>query len=189
MIYQPASLAAPGHCLPRTLPSNRVIVGEIDHRPSARCARLTELLQAAGLHAQASSAIRAEQWAKLQLNMIWNPLCALTLAGPRYFIDLPGGLEFVRTLMEEARSVAAAVGVELAVDLDAELRRIAGNYTMMPSMAQDAQAGRPIEWGGILGAVLEIADLAGLAIPCFRTVALTAGALDARLRAATAQPA
>lgn len=182
VIYQPVTQLAPGHCHAGVLPSNRILIGEIDDAERERGALLVDVLRHAGLTSETTRDIRTAIWRKLQLNMVWNPLCALTHAAPMHFFDFPGGGDLARALMEEGQRVAAAVGVSLPVDVEGERQRVAGNYRFVPSMAQDARAGRPLEWAAILGAVLEIAELTGTPMPTFRTVALCAGVLDARLR-------
>lgn len=83
----------------------------------------------------------------------------------------------------EAAAVAASVGVPADPSADAELRRIQGNFTQLPSMLQDVRAGRAIERQAILGAVIEIAQITGVAVPTLKNIAACVEVLDQRIQA------
>ena len=88
----------------------------------------------------------------------------------------------VRTMMSEGAAVAAALGVKVEADPERELFRVRGNFSQFPSMLQDVRAGRPLEIDAILGAVIEIAAITGVAVPTLANVAACVTLLDQRIR-------
>ena len=107
---------------------------------------------------------------KILGNVAFNPISALTratLAGMAR--DLPVNA-VVRSIMAEAEAVAAKLGLELPISID---QRIAGAEKVgehKTSMLQDLEAGRPLELEAIVGAVVELGDRLGVAMPHTRTV-------------------
>jgi 2-dehydropantoate 2-reductase len=67
--------------------------------------------------------------------------------------------------MEEARVVASSLGVTLQVSIEQRLAAAAKVGEHKTSMLQDLEAGRPLELEPILGAVVEIGRLNGVATP------------------------
>jgi 2-dehydropantoate 2-reductase len=73
-------------------------------------------------------------------------------------------------MMLEGQAVAEALGVRFAIDVD---KRIAGGAEVgahKTSMLQDLERGRPMEIEALLGVVVELAELVGVAVPTCRTV-------------------
>jgi 2-dehydropantoate 2-reductase len=77
-------------------------------------------------------------------------------------------------MMREAQVVAEALAVKFGVELE---RRIDGALEVgahKTSMLQDLERGRPIEIDALLGAVVELGELTGTAMPmCCAILALT----------------
>jgi len=67
--------------------------------------------------------------------------------------------------MTEAQEVAEALGVKFAITLEKRLDGAAEVGEHKTSMLQDLEAGRPLELEPILGAVVEISRLTGVATP------------------------
>ena len=126
--------------------------------------------------------IRLAKWGKLISNLVWNPLCAITQSTSGHIVALAGGADLVRQLMREGEAVARAAGVPLTADIDGEFVRAHGNFSQQPSMMQDIRAGRPMEIDAILNAVIEMADLTGVAVPALRNIAACVSLLDQRVR-------
>ncbi len=182
VIYKPVTGKAPGHLfLPKT-ELDSLILGELDNRLSERTQRIATFLTAACMPTEVTADIRAAKWGKLLLNVLWNPLCTLTQSAPGRIAATAGGAELVRQLSRESAAVAASIGVVSELEVEAELRRVAGNFAQTPSMLQDLRAGRPLEWDAILNVIIEIAGLTGVAVPALRNVAACIGLLDQRVR-------
>lgn len=147
----------------------RLAIGEIDHRRSERVERLGAALESAGLIVQVSDALRTPLWSKIANNLASNPLSVVTGATLGAIYGDPLLAPTTRQLLEEARSVAAAHGVEL--DVDALLAIGAGMGEAKTSMLQDYEKGRPLELGAIADAVIELAALKGIDLPATRTIA------------------
>jgi 2-dehydropantoate 2-reductase len=86
----------------------------------------------------------------------------------------------VRDLMAEVEAVATRLGIELPISID---QRIAGAEKVgahKTSMLQDYEAGRPMELEAVVGAVVELGERLGIAMPSTRTVYACAKLLDAK---------
>ena len=182
VIYKPVMVTAPGQLFIPPFKAERLIIGELDNRVSARARDIAALVDNAGLRCEVTDDIRLAKWAKLISNLVWNPLCALTQSTSGHIAALPGGAELVRQLMREGEAVARAAGVPLTADIDGELARVHGNFSQQPSMMQDIRAGRAMEIDAILNAVIEMADLTGVAVPALRNIAACVSLLDQRVR-------
>jgi len=72
--------------------------------------------------------------------------------------------------MQEVEAVSHKLGMQLPVSID---QRMAGAEKVgehKTSMLQDLEAGRPMELEALLGAVVELGERVGLAMPYARTV-------------------
>ena len=186
VIHKPVTVTAPGRLVVPDVKADKLVVGELDGRRSARLERIAALVGLSGLPVEITADIRKAKWDKLLVNLVWNPLSALTRSAPGAIAACPPAVAMARAMMAEGLAVASSVGVQLDFDADAELKRVAGNFTQQPSMLQDVQAGRPLEWQAILGAVIEVAGLTGVAVPTLKNIAACLDVLDQGLRRAAA---
>jgi 2-dehydropantoate 2-reductase len=162
-VHLSASSPAPGEVSWRS--GNGLIIGELDGAPSPRLDALASVLGAAGFDVTVSSRIRDDVWYKLWGNLTLNPICALTGAstGPAMADDLVRGL--ISAAMGEARTIGERIGCPIAQtpeDRHAVTRKL-GDF--VPSMLQDARAGRPLELDALTGAVRELGELTGVPTP------------------------
>jgi len=163
ILYPAAEIAAPGviaHAF-----GDRFSLGEPDGTRSERADRLSRLLIAAGLKAPVRPRIRDELWVKLWGNMAFNPISALTGATLDLITGEPGTRALTRALMLEGQTVAEALGIRFAIDVD---KRIAGGAEVgrhKTSMLQDLELGRPLEIEALLGAVVEVAAWVDMPTP------------------------
>jgi len=162
-VHLSASSPAPGEVSWRS--GNGLIIGEPDGRHSARVDALAGVLRAAGFDITVSARIREDVWYKLWGNLTLNPICALTGAstGPALDDDLVRGL--VSAAMLEARTIGMRIGCPIEQtpeDRHAVTRKL-GDF--VPSMLQDARAGRPLELDALTGAVRELGALTGVPTP------------------------
>jgi 2-dehydropantoate 2-reductase len=152
------------------LEGNRFTLGEPDGSKSERVLAISSMLVRAGLKAPVQTRIRNEIWLKVLGNATLNPVSALTGATLVDIITSPTSRELARTLMEEVDAVARAMGAEVAVSIDKRMEGAAAVGAHKTSMLQDLEAGRPLEVDALLGAVVELADGAGVAVPSLRVV-------------------
>src|ERR1700674_2529127 len=166
--YPAARVIEPG--VIEHLEGNRFTVGEPDGSRSERVLSLSSMLVKAGLKAPVQTRIRNEIWLKVLGNATLNPVSALTRATLVEMVTSPISRELVRTLMEEVDSVARAMGVEVAVSVEKRMDGAGATGAHKTSMLQDLEAGRPLEVDALVGAVVELADGAGVPVPSLRVV-------------------
>jgi len=162
-VHLSASSPAPGEVSLRS--GNGLIMGELDGSSTPRLDALAGVLRGAGLDVTVSRRIRDDVWYKLWGNLTLNPICALTNAstGPALDNDLVRGL--ISAAMLEAREIGARIGCPIEqtpADRHAVTRKL-GDF--VPSMLQDARAGRPLELDALTGAVRELGALTGVPTP------------------------
>lgn len=127
-------------------------------------------LAAAGIEARETADIRSEIWFKLWGNLSFNPLSALTGATLGELADDPGARHVLGRMMEEAERIANAYGVTFPMDVNSrigEARRVGAHKS---SMLQDLEGKRTPELAALLGAVLEMAEMAGVKAPTLQMI-------------------
>jgi len=163
---------------------NRISFGEPDGTRSDRCRQIAEALIAAGFRCPITARFRHEIWVKLLGNVAFNPISALTGATLAEMVQHPDVSRLIRTVMEETEAVAAQLGIELPISIE---QRMAGAEKVgahKTSMLQDLEAGRPLELEAVVGAVVELADRLGVAVPTTRAMYAAAKLLDEKRRGA-----
>lgn len=168
VVYPAAEVSEPG-VVTHTY-GDRFTLGEPDGSRSPRIEALSKALIAAGLTAPVRPRIRDEIWVKLWGNLAFNPLSALTMATLDRITGDPALRAVCRAMMLEAKSVAEALGVRFGIDVD---KRIEGGSEVgehKTSMLQDLERGRPMEIDALLGAVVELGEMVGQAMPTCATV-------------------
>lgn len=184
VVHLAAEVRAPG--IVHHTSGRRLILGEPRGGSTPRLAGVAALLTQAGFEVEATNDIRLAVWTKLVGNLSFNPVAALTGYRMDQLCADAGVMEVIRAAMLEAMAVAEHYGVKVAMTPEAriELARQLGAARI--SMMQDLEAGRQLELGPIVEAVMELAQDADLAMPVTRHVhALT----RARARSAgIAQP-
>jgi 2-dehydropantoate 2-reductase len=168
VVYPAGELVAPG--VVRHVEGDRFPVGELDGGASARVQRVSAALVNAGLKSPVLDDIRSEIWLKLWGNMSFNPISALTHATLVDICDEPATRALAEHMMREAAAIAGKLGVTFRVTID---KRIAGAAKVgkhKTSTLQDIEAGRAIEIDALIGSVLELGQLTGVATPAIEAV-------------------
>jgi 2-dehydropantoate 2-reductase len=166
--YPAARVVEPG--VIEHLEGNRFTLGEPDGSRSERVQAISSMLVKAGLKAPVQTRIRNEIWLKLLGNATLNPLSALTRASLADIVTSPVTSDLVRTLMEEVAAVATALGAEVPLTIEKRMAGAAATGGHKTSMLQDLEAGRPLEVDALVGAVVELADGAGVQVPTLRVL-------------------
>lgn len=184
VVHSGNEMVAPG--LIRHSGSNFWPVGEPDGSHSARLERTVDLMQAAGLRAEASTEIRRHIFAKLLRNAAFNSICALTGLPLEWLSQTPSVKALTLAVMEEVVAIAAAQGF----DIRAEAREYgqlkepppgsAPALGQKPSMLQDALLGRPMEVDAIVGQLCEFATESNVPCPALGTMLPLLRGLGAR---------
>lgn len=162
-VHLSASSPAPGTVAWHS--GHGLIIGELDGAATTRLAALAAALRGGGFDVTVTDNVRDAVWYKLWGNLTMNPICALTGASTLPVLDDDLVLAFVTAAMLEAREIGARIGCPIEMtpqDRHAVTRKL-GDF--VPSMLQDARAGRPLELDGLTGAVRELGELTGVPTP------------------------
>ena len=81
-----------------------------------------------------------------------------------------GTRHVLRAMMEEAQAVGEALGVTFSIGVDERMDMAAKVGAHRTSMLQDVDAGRPTELDALLGVVIELAQMTGIATPALKLV-------------------
>lgn len=174
--YPAAEIARPG--VIRHVEGNRFPVGELDGRDTPRVRMVSGLLEEAGFKSRVLDDIRSEIWLKLWGNLTFNPISALTHATLVDICRFPLTRSLAAAMMTEAQQVAERLGARFRVTME---RRIAGAESVgkhKTSMLQDVEAGKPLEVDGMLGVVVELAEMTGVDVPTLRALHACVGLLN-----------
>ncbi|HEX3702053.1 MAG TPA: 2-dehydropantoate 2-reductase [Vicinamibacterales bacterium] len=183
LAYFATDIVEPG--VIRHIEGNRISLGEPDGTRSDRCRALAEVLIGAGLRCPVSTRFRTEIWVKLLGNVAFNPISALTGATLEELVRDADVSAVIRAVMTETEDVAARLDITLPISID---QRMAGAEKVgahKTSMLQDLESGRPLELEAIVGAVVELGERLGVAMPSTRALYACAKLLDAKRRGTT----
>lgn len=190
VVYPAAELVEPG--VVRVIEGNRFTLGEPDGSRSQRIEALSQALMKAGFKAPVSKDIRGEIWVKLWGNLSFNPISALTHATLQDICRFPPTRALAAAMMAEAQRVGEALGVQFKISLEKRIAGAEGVGAHKTSMLQDVENGRALELEALVGAVIELGHITGVATPTIEAIhAVTAllgrtlAAQGARLRMQT----
>lgn len=155
-----------------TVCADEVLIGAPDPRfPREQAARLAAALQESGVPARATATILTALWAKVLYNCALNGLSTLLEVPYGKLPEHPAAERMMRAVIEEAYRVAKARGIPLepaTASAYLELlfgRLIPDTAAHRPSMLQDLERGRRTEIEAMNGAIVRLAQEAGLAAP------------------------
>jgi len=168
VVYCSTEIIEPG--VIRHIEGTRFTLGEPDGSKSARCARISAALAAGGLKAPVETRLRDQIWLKLVGNVAFNPISALTRATLGELGTSAEMVGLLREVFAECAAVAGRLGIAFPVSLDRRLEAGLAVGDHKTSMLQDLEAGKRLEIGCMTGAVVELADRVGVAVPHVRTV-------------------
>jgi 2-dehydropantoate 2-reductase len=168
VVYLGASLAGPG--VVATRPEAGLVLGEPDGTASPRLEQVASALERAGFPVRRTPDIRTELWTKLMGNASLNLISVLTRAGLGTMVNDPGTGPLVAQVMTEIVAVAEALGARPQLSIPERLAITGRLGDHKPSTLQDLEAGKRLELDALGAAVIELADLAGVAAPTLRAV-------------------
>lgn len=142
-----------------------LIVGEPRGGRSERAQAVVDLLAHAGFDATHSENVRYDIWYKLWGNLTMNPVSAITGATVDRVLADPLVRAFCSAAMQEAAAIGERIGCAIAQAPEDRHAVTAKLGAFRTSMLQDVEAGRPIELDAIVGAVHEIGQRVGIAMP------------------------
>ncbi len=167
VVYVASEIVEPG--VIRHLSGNRFSLGEPAGVKSERARTLARTFARAGVRAPLRS-IRQEIWVKLQGNVCFNPISALTLATLDRVASEPGTRGVARAMMEETRDIGKALGIRFPIGIERRIDGAAAVGAHRTSMLQDLERGRAMEIDALVTSVQELGRLVGVATPTIDVV-------------------
>lgn len=155
-----------------TVCADDVLIGAPDPGfPRKQAVELAAALQASGIPSRATTDILAELWAKVLYNCALNGLSAVLEVPYGKLADHPVVVRVMDAVIEEAYHVGAARQVELRPSTAQTYREllftrlIPDTAAHQSSMLQDLRRGKPTEIEALNGAIVRLADAAGIPAP------------------------
>jgi 2-dehydropantoate 2-reductase len=186
VVYLGAVVAAPGKLEHRA--GGRIVLGDLDGPTSETAKRVEQALSGANISCAISAEIRKVMWTKL----VWNaPFCALSClarANVREILESNSLRRLAADCMEEVRKAARSGGIELAPSVIEEtftFSKTLGDFK--PSMLQDLEARKPLEYEALNGIVVALLGQKGKQAPINQAAYAVLKFLDQRIRAGSAQ--
>ncbi|WP_119272667.1 2-dehydropantoate 2-reductase [Taklimakanibacter deserti] len=168
VIWQAAEIRRPGHVV--HVYGDRMPLGEPSGELTDRVKSLSGLLIKAGIKSPVKPDLRDEIWLKLWGNLSFNPVSVLTNGTLEGLARDESARRVLRAMMVEAQAVGEALDVRFPVDVEERMDMAAKVGAHRTSMLQDIDAGRPIELDALLGVVIELAQMTGIATPALKLV-------------------
>ena len=168
VVYPAAELVAPG--IVKLIEGNRFTLGEPGGERTPRIEALSKVMMGAGFKAPIARDIRSELWIKLWGNLSFNPISALTHATLEEICTYGPSRELAASMMREAQAVAEALGVTFKITLEQRIEGAKAVGAHKTSMLQDVEHGRALELEALVGAVIELGEIAGVPTPTVRSI-------------------
>jgi 2-dehydropantoate 2-reductase len=163
--YVFATIEAPGVIVHRF--AGRLVLGELDGRPSPRVEAVRAAFQAAGVPAEIAPDVRRALWEKYLFISAQAGVTALARAPIGTIRAVPETWRMYRLILEELAAVARAAGVRLGDDVvEATLRAasaVAPDATS--SLHHDLTHGRPLELEALHGHAVRLGERLGVPTP------------------------
>jgi len=164
VVYIAAEILAPGTIGHSA--GGRIVLGELDGRASEQAKAVRELFAAAAVPCDVSQEIRKAMWGKL----VWNaPFCAiacLARATAQEIVDSDSLRKLALDCMGEVIEAAQCLGIDLAPSVIEDAVKLSrGLGPFKPSMLQDLEAGKPLEYEAFNGIVVRLLRQAGKPAP------------------------
>ena len=166
--YPAATITEPG--VIRHIEGVRFPVGELDGSESERVKMVSELFTEAGYKAYILDDIRSEIWLKLWGSLTFNPISALSHSTLVDICQFPLTRELAATMMTEAQTIGERLGAGFRVPMERRISGAEGVGKHKTSMLQDLEAGKPMEVDGMLGVVIELAEVTGVEVPTLKAI-------------------
>jgi 2-dehydropantoate 2-reductase len=153
-------------------PLAKIVLGELDGRPSPRAKALLESLADAGIEARISDDIAADLWSKFVLLAAVSAVTSLARLPVGPMREDPEARALLAAAMAEVVSVAVAKGIAVPSDIiKTQLALVDGlGHQAKPSMLQDLERGARLEVASLSGLVARMGRELGIDTPIHRTV-------------------
>ncbi len=182
VVYVGSQLTAPGLVVHAN--GGRIIFGPIDGGVSESSNSLRQILSNAGIPCEISADIQKIQWTKLLWNASFCAISCLGHANIKQIVESESLTALALDCMAEVQTAADTRNIELRREQFDEIMtfsRTLGEFK--PSMLQDLEAGKPLEYEAFNGIVVQTLRQAGAPAPINQVFYATLKFLDQRIRA------
>ena len=186
VVYLGARLVQPG--VINHSSGGKILIGELDGAVYESTRAIQKAISASQIPCELSPNINQAQWRKL----LWNaPFCAiscLTRATVRDILESESLRKLAIDCMAEVTAAAETQGVDLEpswIDETLKFSQSLGDFR--PSMLQDLEAGKPLEFEAINGVVVNLLRRCGKEAPANLIFYGALAYLDKKLRGAKAR--
>lgn len=168
VIYIAAAVTAPG-VIAHTA-GGKIMFGPIGGAAAPRAAAIANLLSAAAIPCELRNDIERVQWSKLLWNAPFGAIACLAGADVQQIVESESLTRLALECMAEVQTAARCRGIDLPHSLLEETLAFSrGMGPFKPSMLQDLEAGKPLEYEAINGIVTKQLERAGHGAPVNRT--------------------
>lgn len=169
VVYSANEVVEPGVVKNNAPGRNVLVLGEPDDRQTERVERLASALEKSAIQAPIETDIRRSIWAKVQINLASSSIGVVTESTVKESLADPAIAELGKRMRAEARTIAAAHGVN-PDGAPLPPPHTSGGPQHKTSMLQDYERGRPMEIDAILMAPLWFARAAQVPVPTLEAV-------------------
>ena len=164
--YIETSIAGPGHIV-QTGSAARIEFGERDGSVTQRVEKIRDVLSVPGIQIDVSSDIQASLWSKMVAIGALGTIVTAARASLPEVLAMDGGLDTIRTVMEEIVASGKANGVKFADGIVEEklADAIAEADEFQSSLQSDFNRGGKLELDDILGAAVRLGQASGIPMP------------------------
>ena len=152
--YLSSAVEAPG-AIKQISQFRRVVLGELDSRPSERIKHIYEVLKNTGITVEVADNILKTLWTKFVFIASVSSVGSLTRLPMGDYRSVPEARELLSSIMGEVESLARAQGIPLDEDVvDKSLQFIDNSGPhIKPSMQLDIESGRRTEIESMIGVI------------------------------------
>ena len=186
VVYIGSQLLQPGKI--KHSSGGKIVFGALDGQVHESTQAVERLLYSARISCEVSKAIRNIQWRKL----LWNaPFCAIscvTHTNVKEIVESDSLTKLALDCMTEVREAAQTQAIDLDLALFGEtlnFSKTLGDFK--PSMLQDLEAGKPLEYEAFNGIVVELLGRVGKQAPTNQVFYSALKYLDKKIRAERSQ--
>jgi 2-dehydropantoate 2-reductase len=181
VVYIGAQVSAPG--VIQHSSGGKIVLGPISGHAADTALIAEQALSRAAIPCVISAVIEQVQWAKLLWNASFCAISCLTRSTVGEIVESGALANLARDCMKEVQAAARTRGIELKTELfDQTLAFSRGLGDFKPSMLQDLEAGKPLEYDALNGFVARLLEQAGEQAPINKVFHDTLSFLDKKLR-------
>jgi 2-dehydropantoate 2-reductase len=181
VVYIAGQISAPGVMLHSA--GGKIIFGELDGSISGTAKLIAQVLAGAGIPCDLHQEIQKVQWTKLLWNAAFCAISCLTRANMQQILASEPLIKLAFGCMVEVQAAALTRGIVLSRELlDEAVAFSKGLGEFRPSMLQDLEGGKPLEYEALNGIIVNLLHQAGKQAPINQTFYATLQYLDKRIR-------